>query len=425
MPSSKPKALLPDSRHKADYNGNRFMSLLLSDRINRIKPSPSVVARATVVAMQAQGRDIIDLTIGEPDYDTPDHIKQAGVDAIWAGHTKYTPVSGILPLRQAVADKFRRENGIEYAASQIFVGSGAKQVIYNALACTINHGDEVVVPAPYWVSYPDMVQLFGGVAVIAPTSRSQGYKLTPEALEAAVTPRTRWLIMNAPCNPTGAAYTAAELNALADVLRRHPHVWVITDDIYEHLFFAQGGFFTLAKVAPDLADRTLTVNGVSKAYAMTGWRIGYAGGPKELIEAMTKLQSQSTSCVSSISQHAAIAALNGPQDCVKEKAAMLHERRDAALKTLRDAPGLECMTPDGAFYLFPSCDDVIGKRTPDGQVIRNDADFMLYLLESQGVAVIDGASYGMSPSFRLSIATSIESLTEGCRRIVQACKMLQ
>jgi aspartate aminotransferase len=401
------------------------MTLILSDRINRIKPSPSVAARAKVVALQAQGRQILDLTIGEPDYDTPDHIKQAGVDAIWAGKTKYTPVSGILPLRQAAADKFRRENGLDYQPSQIFVGSGAKQVIYNALACTLNHGDEVVVPAPFWVSYPDMVQLFGGVPVFARCSMENGFKLTADTLEAAITPRTRWLILNTPCNPTGAAYGESELQAIAGVLRRHPHVWVMTDDIYEHLYYAQGGFHTLGQCAPDLFDRTLTVNGVSKAYAMTGWRIGYAGGPQPLIDAMTKLQSQSTSCVSSISQHAALAALNGPQDSVRERAAMLHERRDLALRILRDAPGLSCVTPEGAFYLFPSCAGLIGKRTPQGQEISTDTDLILYLLEQEDVALIDGASYGMSPSFRLSIATSNEVLAEGCRRIVRACLLLK
>lgn len=400
------------------------MTLILSDRIQRIKPSPSTAARAKVVALEAGGAKIIDLTIGEPDYDTPDHIKQAGVDAIWAGQTKYTPVAGTAALRKAVADKFRRENGIEFTTSQIFVGSGAKQVIYNALACTLNRGDEVIVPAPYWVSYPDMVLLHGGTPVIVPCSVGNGYKMTAKNLEAAITPKTRWLIINTPCNPSGATYSEEELRALADVLLHHPQVWVMTDDIYEHLFYAQRGFHTLAQVEPALRPRTLTVNGVSKAYAMTGWRIGYAGGPAALIEAMAKLQSQSTSCVSSISQAAAVAALNGPQQSVRASAAMLRERRDLALDVLREARGITCIAPDGAFYLFPSCAGLMGKRTPAGTVIETDTDFTLYLLEQESVAVLDGASYGISPSFRLSIATSTANLLEGCKRVVRACAAL-
>ncbi|MFT3960883.1 aminotransferase class I/II-fold pyridoxal phosphate-dependent enzyme [Propionivibrio sp.] len=367
---------------------------------------------------------MVNLTIGEPDYDTPDHVKTAAVDAIWRGDTKYTHGKGTLPLRRAIVQKFKRDNDLTYDVEEVFVGAGAKQVIYNAFATTLNHGDEVIIPAPYWVSYPDIAQYHGGQPVIVPCSESSGYKLRADALAAVITARTRWLVLNSPNNPTGAVYDEQELRALGDVLKRHPHVWVMTDDIYEHLRFSDSKFTTFAQAVPELTERVLTINGVSKAYAMTGWRIGYAGGPRMLIDAMSKLQSQSASCVTSISQEAARIALIGEQGSIRENVKNLHEKRDLALSILEGTQGLSIVEPEGAFYLFPSCAGLMGKRTADGGRIDSDDDLVLHLLEQGGVAVVSGSAYGLSPAFRISIATSVDELVDGCQRIRQCCNAL-
>ena len=395
-----------------------------SPSLARIKPSPTIAVTSLARERRRQGRDIIGLGAGEPDFDTPDHIKEAAIAAIRRGETKYTAVDGTPELKAAIAEKFRRENGLEFAPEEISVGAGGKQVIYNALLATVGPGDEVVIPAPYWVSYPDMVLLAGGEPRIVPCPAECGFKLTPEALEAAITPRTRWLILNSPSNPTGAAYSAEELAALAEVLRRHPHVWVLSDDIYEHLVYDGFRFATLLQVAPDLRGRTLTVNGVSKAYAMTGWRIGYGAGPRELIRAMATLQSQSTTNPCSISQAAAVAALTGPQDFLAEWRERFRERRDLVVTMLGRAPGLSCPRPQGAFYVYPGCAGVIGRRTPSGREIRTSEDFVKYLLEEHGVAVVHGAAFGLDPHFRISYATAIDQLEEACRRIIRACEVL-
>jgi len=394
---------------------------LESDALRRIKPSPTIGISAKARAMKAEGKDVIALSAGEPDFDTPDNIKEAAIRAIREGKTKYTDPDGMPELKQAICGKFARENGLTYKPSQIHVAPGGKPVIYNALVATLNPGDEVVIPAPYWVSYPDMVLLAGGTPVPVETTAASGFKLQAAALEAAITPKTRWLIINSPSNPSGGAYTRAELRAIADVLLRHPHVWVLTDDMYEHLVFDDFEFTTIAQVEPKLYDRTLTMNGVSKAYAMTGWRIGYAGGPEPLIKAMAKMISQTTSNPSSISQWAAVEALNGTQDFIKPHQKLFQERRDLVVSMLNQAHGIKCPTPEGAFYVYPSVEGLIGKTAPSGKVIASDEDFAAELLESEGVAVVHGAAFGLSPFFRISYATSNEVLEDACGRIQRFC----
>jgi aspartate aminotransferase len=393
----------------------------LAARLDRIKPSPTIAAGQKARELKAAGRDIISLDAGEPDFDTPDSIKEAAIAAIRGGQTKYTTVDGTPALKQAICDKFKRENGLTYTPEQITVGAGGKHVLFNALLATLNEGDEVIVPAPYWVSYPDMTLLAGGTPVFVECPAEKGFKLQPQDLERTITPRTKWLVLNSPSNPTGAAYTRDELKALAHVLLRHPHVYILNDDMYEHVIYDGFAFSTIAEVEPGLYDRTLTVNGVSKAYAMTGWRIGYAGGPVALIKAIAKIQSQSTTNPSSISQAAAVAALSGPQDFIASRAEVFQKRRDLVVSMLNQANGITCHRPEGAFYVFPSCAGVIGKTTPDGKVIESDQDFALYLLMSAGVSVVFGAAFGMSPFFRISYAASTESLEEACRRIQRAC----
>ena len=396
----------------------------VAQRLSLIKPSPTMAITAMAAELKAAGKDVIGLGAGEPDFDTPDNIKAAGIEAIQAGETKYTRVDGLPALKQAVARKFKRENGLDYAPEQISVGSGAKHVLYNALMAGVDPGDEVIVPAPYWVSYPDMVRLAEGEPVIVPASAADGFKLRPEALAAAITPRTRWLIFNSPSNPTGAAYGRDEIAALAQVLLDHPQVCVLSDDIYEHLVYDSFAFHTIAAVEPRLYDRTITINGVSKAYAMTGWRIGFAGGPPALIKGMAKIQSQSTSNPSSISQHAAIAALDGPQDMMGERRAVFQERRDLVVRLLNEAAGIECATPEGAFYVYPSCAGMIGRKTPEGTTLESDEDVARYLLEAEGVAVVHGAAFGLEPHFRISYATATEALAEACLRIQRAAHAL-
>lgn len=388
---------------------------ITAQRLARIKPSPTIAVTQKARELQAAGRDVIGLGAGEPDFDTPDNIKEAAYRAIREGQTKYTAVDGTPELKAAIRAKFKRENGLDYALDQITVSNGGKQVLYNAFMATLNPGDEVIVPAPYWVSYPDMAVLAEGTPVFVECPQSDGFKLRPEGLERAITPKTKWLVLNSPSNPTGAAYTADELKALAVVLRRHPQVLIMVDDMYEHLAYDGFVFTTIAQVAPDLYDRTLTVNGVSKSYAMTGWRIGYAGGPKALIKAMGAMQSQTTSNPSSISQAAAVEALNGPQGFIAERAKAFKERRDLVVSMLNQANGITCHRPEGAFYVYPSCAGTIGKTTPGGQVIRTDDDFVTYLLESEGVAVVQGAAFGLSPFFRISYATSTTLLEDALR----------
>lgn len=398
---------------------------LLSDTLDRVKPSPTIAVTNKAAEMKAAGHDVIGLGAGEPDFDTPQHIKDAAVVAIAMGKTKYTAVDGIAELKQAICAKFKRDNNLDYTPAQVSVSSGGKQVLYNALMATLNKGDEVVIPAPYWVSYPDMVLLAGGTPVVAEASIQTGYKLTADQLEAAITPKTKWLIFNSPSNPTGAGYTWDELKMLTDVLMRHPHVWVMTDDMYEHLFYDDFKFCTPAEVEPRLYDRTLTVNGVSKAYAMTGWRIGYAAGPVELIAAMRKVQSQSTSNPCSISQYAAVEALNGTHDFIAENNAIFKRRRDMVVKMLNEAEGIACPVPDGAFYVYPSIAGLIGKTTPKGTKIVDDEVFSSALLEETGIAVVFGAAFGLSPNFRVSYATSDEALKEACTRIINFCAALK
>jgi len=397
---------------------------IVADRLQRVKPSPTIAVTMKAAELKAAGKDVIGLGAGEPDFDTPDNIKAAAKAAIDKGDTKYTAVDGTAALKKAVSAKFKRENDLDYAPNQISVGTGGKQVLYNALMATLNPGDEVIIPAPYWVSYPDMVILADGKPVEVACSENQGFKLTAEALAAAITPKTKWLLLNSPSNPTGAAYTRADLRALADVLLKHPHVWIMTDDMYEHLVYDDFEFTTIAQVEPKLYDRTLTVNGVSKSYCMTGWRIGYAGGPAPLIKAMAAIQSQSTSNPSSISQAAAVEALNGPQDFIPANNKVFKERRDLVVKLLNEAKGLRCPMPEGAFYVFPSCAGTIGKRTPQGKVIETDTDFVTYLLESVGVAVVQGSAFGLAPYFRISYATATETLRDACTRIQKACAAL-
>ncbi len=395
-----------------------------AERLARIKPSPTIAVTNLARELKAQGRDVIGLGAGDPDFDTPDHVKEAAIAAIRAGDTKYTAVDGTPALKAAIARKFERDNGLTYAPEQITVASGGKQVLYNAFTATLDPGDEVVIPAPYWVSYPDMVLLAGGEPVFVTCPEQTGFKLRPDDLETAITPRTKWVVLNSPNNPTGAAYSRAELAELCAVLERHDHVAVLTDDMYEHLVYDDFTFTTPAQVAPALYDRTLTMNGVSKAYAMTGWRIGYAGGPVELIKAMAKVQSQSTSNPSSISQAAAVAALDGPQGFIAERNAVFKQRRDLVADRLDAVPGLRCRRPEGAFYVYPSCAGVIGKRTADGRGLASSADFARYLLESEGVAVVHGSAFGLDPCFRISYATATELLEEACTRIERACAAL-
>jgi len=396
-----------------------------SARVGRITVSPSNAGAQRVRELRALGRDIIGLTIGEPDFETPSHVKQAATEAMAREETKYTNVDGTPELKEAIRAKFKRENGLEYAPEQILASNGGKQVIYNAIMATVSAGDEVIIPAPYWVSYLDIPLLADGTPVPVVCRPEDGFKLTPGALEAAITPRTKWLVLNSPCNPTGAVYTPAELKALAEVLLRHPRVWVIADDIYEHLVFDGVEFATIAQIEPELHDRTLTVNGVAKTYAMTGWRIGYGGGPVELIGNMKKVQSQSTTCPSSIGQAAAVRALNGPQDFVPGRARAFQERRDRVLELLREAPGIECVRPQGAFYIFANCAGTLGKRTPQGVTLEAERDAVDYLLDIGGVAVVVGAAYGLSPYFRMSIAASMDELTEACLRIRRAVAALK
>jgi aspartate aminotransferase len=395
-----------------------------SSRLDRIKLSPSTAATQRARELRAQGRDIIALTIGQPDFDTPQHVKRAVNDALVRNETKYPPIDGVPELKEAVRRKFQRENALQYNTDQIMVGTGSKQIIFNAMMATIGPGDEAIIPAPYWISYLDMVLVSDGVPVEVPCSAESGFKLTPQQLEAAITPRTKWLLLNSPNNPTGAVYSRAEIRALADVLLRYPHVWILTDDIYEHLRFDGIEFATIAQVEPALYDRTLTVNGVSKAYAMTGFRLGYAAGPKELIRNIIKLQSQSTAGVSSISQWAAVEALNGPQEFIPQRAAEFQARRDRVLEMFRDIPGLQPNFPEGAFYLFVRCGDLFGRKTPQGKVIAGEADVVMHFMD-HGVAVVLGAAYGMSPYFRMSIATDMEKLEEACRRMQRAVAELK
>ncbi len=401
------------------------MSSLQSSALARVKPSATLAVTARARELKREGRDVIGLGAGEPDFDTPENIKEAAIAAIRRGETKYTDVDGLPELKAAVAAKFARENGLTYAVNQIHVAPGGKTVIYNALLATLSPGDEVIVPAPYWVSYPDMVLLAGGEPVTVVGHEADGFKLKPAALEAAITPRTKWLILNSPSNPTGAAYTGAELEALAAVLRCHPQVWILTDDMYEHLIYGDFDYRTIAQVAPDLYDRTLTVNGVSKAYAMTGWRIGYGGGPRPLIDLMRKVAGQTTSNPSSVSQWAAVEALNGPQDFIAERARHFEARRDLVVSMLNQATGIRCATPEGAFYVYPSIEGLIGKTTEGGVTIDSDDTFATELLDAEGVAVVQGSAFGLSPYFRISYATSESVLEEGCRRIQRFCAGLR
>ena len=398
---------------------------MLAAYLDAIKPSSTVAVTTKANELKAAGRDVIGLGAGEPDFDTPDFIKEAAIEAIRRGKTKYTAPAGTTELREAISRKFKRENGLDYSVDQITVGCGGKQILYNALAATLDSGDEVIIPTPYWVSYPDMVLLGRGTPVLVATSLESGFKMKPEDLEAAITPRTKWLLLNSPSNPSGAAYTEAELAALAEVLARHSHVWTMTDDMYEHIVYDDFDFTTIARVEPALYDRTLTVNGVSKAYSMTGWRVGYAGGPAGLIKAMNMIQSQSTTHTSSISQAAAAAALDGPQDFLDGWVRVFRERRDLIVAMLNQSSGLSCPTPEGAFYVYPSCSGLIGRRTPEGTTLGSDTDVVTYLLEAEGVAVVQGAAFGLEPHFRISYATATESLEEAGRRIQRACAALR
>lgn len=397
----------------------------IADRLSRIKPSPTIAVTTKAAELKAAGVDVIGLGAGEPDFDTPDNIKDAAKAALDAGKTKYTPVAGTPELRKAIVAKFKRENDLEYTIDEITVGCGGKQTLFNALFATLNPGDEVIIPAPYWVSYPDMTLMAEGVPVVVECQEENDFKITASELEAAITPKTKWVVLNSPSNPTGAAYSRAELRAIADVLLRHENVWVMSDDMYEHLVYDGFEFTTIAQVEPKLKSRTLTCNGVSKSYAMTGWRLGYAAGPVELIKAINKVQSQSSTHTSSISQAASVEALNGPQDFLKERAEVFKERRDLVVKAMNECEGLTCKKPEGAFYVYPSCAGTIGKKTPDGKVIETDTDFVTYLLESEGVAAVQGSAFGLAPYFRISYATSTEALTEACARIKRACAALK
>ncbi|AKC07850.1 MULTISPECIES: pyridoxal phosphate-dependent aminotransferase [Rhizobium/Agrobacterium group] len=393
----------------------------LADILSRVKPSATIAVTQKARELKAKGRDVISLGAGEPDFDTPENIKEAAIDAIKRGETKYTPVSGIPELRKAIADKFKRENGLDYKPEQTIVGTGGKQILFNAFMATLNPGDEVVIPAPYWVSYPEMVAICGGTPVFVDTTLEDNFKLKPEALEKAITTKTKWFVFNSPSNPSGAAYSHDELKALTDVLVKHPHVWVLTDDMYEHLTYGDFKFVTPVEVEPSLYDRTLTMNGVSKAYAMTGWRIGYAAGPLPLIKAMDMIQGQQTSGASSIAQWAAVEALNGTQDFIPANKKIFEGRRDLVVSMLNQAKGINCPAPEGAFYVYPSCAGMIGKTAPSGKVIESDVDFVSELLEAEGVAVVQGSAFGLGPNFRISYATSEALLEEACKRIQRFC----
>ena len=397
----------------------------IADRLSRIKPSPTIAVTTKAAELKAAGVDVIGLGAGEPDFDTPDNIKDAAKAALDAGKTKYTPVAGTPELRKAIVAKFKRENDLEYTIDEITVGCGGKQTLFNALFATLNPGDEVIIPAPYWVSYPDMTLMAEGVPVVVECQEENDFKITASELEAAITPKTKWVVLNSPSNPTGAAYSRAELRAIADVLLKLENVWVMSDDMYEHLVYDGFEFTTIAQIEPKLKSRTLTCNGVSKSYAMTGWRLGYAAGPVVLIKAINKVQSQSSTHTSSISQAASVEALNGPQDFLKERAEVFKERRDLVVKAMNECEGLTCKKPEGAFYVYPSCAGTIGKKTPDGKVIETDTDFVTYLLEAEGVAAVQGSAFGLAPYFRISYATSTEALTEACARIKRACAALK
>lgn len=396
----------------------------LANRLSRVKPSPTVAVSTRARELKEAGRDVIGLGAGEPDFDTPAHIIEAAKQAMDRGETRYTAPAGTPELRKAICAKFERENGLIYTPDQIQVACGGKQNIFNALTATLDEGDEVIIPAPYWVSYPDMTVLCGGEPVIVPCTAENGFRMSADQLESAITPKTKWLILNSPSNPTGSTYTESDLVALGDVLERHPHVWVMTDDMYEHILYDGFEFRTMAQVCPSLMDRVLTLNGVSKAFCMTGWRVGYAGGPPDLIGAMNKVQSQSTTHTASVSQAAAVAALTGPTDFIARHNAVFKDRRDLVVGQLNQADGLSCATPEGAFYVYPGCAGLIGRTTPDGRTIRNDSDFVTYMLESEGIAAVQGEAFGMSPYFRISYATATEVLEDACTRIRRACAAL-
>ena len=397
---------------------------ILASRLNRIQPSPTIAMSIKARELKAEGKDIIELAAGEPDFPTPSHIIEAAEEAMSRGETKYTDPDGTPALKQAVCDKFKRDNNLEYVTSQVTIGTGGKQVLYNALMATLNEGDEVIIPAPYWVSYPDMVLLAEGTPKIVECPLDKNFILQPEDLERAITPKTKWIILNSPSNPTGSGYTWDDMKKITDVLNRHPNIWVMTDDMYEHLVYDDFKFCTPAEVEPELYSRTLTVNGMSKAFCMTGWRIGYAAGPENLITAIRKIQSQSTSNPSSISQAASVAALNGPMDFLAKNNEVFKQRRDLVCSMLNQASGITCPTPDGAFYVYPSCAGLIGKKTPDGKVLKSDEDVVTYFLETEGIAAVHGAAFGLSPHFRISYATSTEALEDACQRIQRACTAL-
>ena len=397
---------------------------ILASRLNRIQPSPTIAMSIKARELKAEGKNIIELAAGEPDFPTPPHIIKAAEDAMSRGETKYTDPDGTPALKQAICEKFKRDNNLDYVTSQVTIGTGGKQVLYNALMATLNAGDEVIIPAPYWVSYPDMVLLAEGTPKIVECPLDKNFILQPEDLERAITPKTKWIILNSPSNPTGSGYTWEDLKKLTDILIRHPNVWVMTDDMYEHLVYDDFKFCTPAQVEPELYSRTLTVNGMSKAFCMTGWRIGYAAGPENLITAIRKIQSQSTSNPSSISQAASVAALNGPMDVLAKNNDVFKQRRDLVCSMLNQAKGITCPTPDGAFYVYPSCAGLIGKKTPDGKVLKTDEDVVTYLLETEGIAAVHGAAFGLSPHFRISYATSTEALEDACQRIQRACSAL-
>jgi aspartate aminotransferase len=398
----------------------------LADSMKRIKPSPTIAVTDMARALKAAGRDVIGLGVGEPDFDTPENIKEAAIKAIRDGKaSKYTAVDGIPELKAAIARKFKRENQLEYKPSQISVGTGGKQVLFNALMATLNPGDEVIIPAPYWVSYPDIVLLAGATPVAVETRMEDGFKMKPEALERAITRNTKWLIFNSPSNPTGAAYSKAEVKALTDVLMKHPHVWVLSDDMYEHLVYDDFAFWSPAQIEPGLYERTLTLNGVSKAYCMTGWRIGYAGGPEHLIKAMATLQSQSTTNPNAAAQWASVAALDGPQDFIPKNNKVFKERRDLCVSMINQSRGLKCPKPEGAFYVYPSCEGTIGRTAPSGKTIATDQDFVTELLDAEGVAVVQGTAFGLGPAFRISYAVATPVLEEACRRIQRFCGNLK
>jgi len=396
---------------------------IISDSLKKIKPSPTIAVTQKARELKAAGKDVIGLGAGEPDFDTPDNIKQAAIKAINDGDTKYTAVDGTPALKKAIVEKFKKENNLDYTTDQITVGAGGKHVIYNAMMATLNSGDEVIIPAPYWVSYPDIVLLAGGKPVIMECGEKQGFKINPSDLEKFITPKTKWVILNSPSNPTGACYSEKDIKAIADVLEKHNHVYILSDDIYEHVTYEGFKFFTIAQIE-SLKDRVLTMNGVSKAYSMTGWRIGYAAGPKDIVKAIAKIQSQSTTNPSSISQAASVEALSGTQDFIKKRADSFQERRDFVVKSLNDIDGINCLNPDGAFYVFPSCKGLIGKKDPNGKEIKSDTDFVQSLLENSGIAVVQGSAFGLEGFFRISYATSMENLKKALEKISSFCKSL-